>query len=65
MGLSKESDPLKIEQDLLKLLPESYLEDENHLFIYHGRKICTARQANCKDCVLSSLCEKNLSNQKK
>ena len=40
IGLSKESDPEKIEQDLLKIFPKEYLKDINHLFVWHGRKTC-------------------------
>ena len=47
IGLSKEKTPEKIEQDLLKIIPKEYLKDINHLFVYHGRAICTARNPKC------------------
>ena len=59
LGLSRESEPLKIEQDLLKQFPRQYLPDINHLFVFHGRKICTARKANCILCPLNDYCPKN------
>lgn len=59
LGLSSESDPLKIEQDLLKQFPKQYLPDINHLFVFHGRKICSSRKANCTLCPLNDYCPKN------
>ena len=42
IGLSNESDPVKIELDLLKIFPKKYLKDINHLFVWHGRNTCVA-----------------------
>ncbi len=56
IGFSKEETPEKIEQDLLKLFPYEYLKDINHLLIYHGRAICTARSPKCDDCPIHSYC---------
>ena len=56
MGLSKETDPLKIEQDLLKLFPQEYLKDINHLFMWHGRNICVARNPKCENCPINQYC---------
>lgn len=56
IGLSKQIDPLKIEQDLLKIFPNEYLPDVNHIFVYHGRKICTARKPKCDICPISNFC---------
>lgn len=50
IGLSKEADPEKIEQDLLKLFPKEMLKDINHLFVWHGRKTCDARKPHCEVC---------------
>ena len=47
IGLSNESDPVKIEQDLIKIFPKEYLKDINHLFVWHGRNTCIARKPNC------------------
>lgn len=57
LGLSKNSDPTKIEQDLLKQIPKEYLKDINHLFVYHGRNICMARTPKCKDCPINNYCD--------
>ena len=57
IGLSKESDPLKIEQDLLKLFPKEYLKDINHLFVWHGRNTCIARNPKCNICSINKLCD--------
>ena len=59
IGFSKESDPLKIEQDLLKVIPKEYYYDVNHLLVWHGRNICTARNPKCDECPIKALCEKN------
>lgn len=58
LGFSKESDPLKIEQDLLKLFPKKYYYDVNHLLVWHGRKSCTARNPKCDTCPINNLCTK-------
>ena len=57
IGLSKESDPLKIEQDLLKIFPQDYLKDINHLFMWHGRNICVARNPKCDICPIKEYCK--------
>ena len=57
IGLSSQSDPSKIEQDLLKIIPKEYLKDVNHLFIWHGRKICTARNPKCFECPIKVFCK--------
>ena len=56
VGLSKETDPLKIEQDLLKIFPGEYLKDINHLFMWHGRNICIARNPKCNNCPINKYC---------
>ena len=57
MGLSKESDPEKIEQDLLKIFPKEYLKDINHLLVWHGRNTCIARKPQCEKCVVKKYCK--------
>lgn len=59
IGLSKESDPLKIEQDLLKVFDKKYYYDVNHLLVWHGRKTCTARNQKCEECFIKDLCKSN------
>ena len=56
MGLSKESDPEKIEQDLIKIFPKEYLKDINHLLVWHGRNTCIARKPNCSLCPIKTYC---------
>ena len=59
IGFSKNNEPEKIEQDLLKLLPKKYYKDVNHVLIWHGRNICTARNPKCANCPIYKICEKN------
>ena len=59
IGLSKNDIPEKIEQDLIKLFPKEYLKDINHLFVWHGRKTCTARNPKCENCPVSTFCKSN------
>lgn len=58
MGLTKEHDPEKIEQDLMKLFQRKYWTDLAHQLIHHGRRICMARNPNCPACPLAHLCPK-------
>ena len=57
VGLSNESDPVKIEQDLLKIFPNEYLKDINHLFVWHGRNTCVARKPKCDSCSVKNFCK--------
>ena len=57
IGFSNESDPLKIEQDLLKVIPKEYYYDVNHLLVWHGRNTCMARNPKCEECALKDLCK--------
>lgn len=56
LGLSNKNNPEEIEQDLLKLFPKKYYEDINHILIWHGRNICTARNTKCDICPISHFC---------
>lgn len=56
IGLSTEAEPEKIEQDLLKIFPNEYLKDVNHLFVWHGRKTCNARKPRCSECTVKNYC---------
>ena len=51
-----EKEPLKTEQDLLKILPHEYWEPVNHQWISFGREICSARSPKCGECPLADLC---------
>ena len=57
IGLSSEKNPEKIEQDLVKLFPKEYLKDINHLFVWHGRNSCVARNPKCEDCCVNKYCK--------
>lgn len=56
LGLTKSSNPIQIERDLMKLLPQPEWENFSISLIYHGRAICNARKPNCSECALSHLC---------
>ncbi|MBD2439156.1 endonuclease III [Nostoc sp. FACHB-110] len=56
LGLTKHSEPVKIEQDLMKLLPQPDWENWSIRLIYHGRAICKARSPACGACQLADLC---------
>ena len=56
LALSRESDPVKIEQDLIKLYPRDRWTMLSHLLISHGRAICDARKPLCEQCVVNRLC---------
>ena len=51
-----EKEPLKTEQDLLRILPHEYWESVNHQWISFGREICSARSPKCAECPLADLC---------
>ena len=57
IGFSKETDPEKIEKDLLNIIPKEYYYDVNHLLVWHGRKICTARNPKCDNCPVNNYCD--------
>ena len=57
MGFSKKEEPIKIEQDLLKIIPKEYYYDVNHLLVWHGRKICSARKPDCEKCPINMYCD--------
>lgn len=57
LGFSSESDPLKIEMDLLRIIPKEYYRDINHLFMWHGRNTCTSQNPKCELCPLKSYCK--------
>jgi endonuclease-3 len=56
LGLSTQTDPEKIERDLMALAPQEEWIDLSHLLIFHGRRCCDARKPNCAACTLSDLC---------
>jgi endonuclease-3 len=56
LELTKNEDPKKIEQDLMKILPQHKWIQFSHQIIWHGRRVCFARKPKCIDCNLSSIC---------
>ncbi len=56
LGLTTETDPPKIERDLMALLPPSEWLFTNHSLIFHGRAVCTAKKPACAACILLDLC---------
>lgn len=56
LGLTRNTDPEKIEPDLMKLVPREEWTDISHLLIYHGRAICKAPKPRCEECMLSDIC---------
>ena len=58
LGLTKHTDPVKIETDLQKLLPSSEWIQFSHRLIHHGRRICIARRPRCPECPLLPHCQR-------
>ncbi len=56
LGFTREEDPVKIERDLMRLVPRDDWGIFPHLLIWHGRRVCIARRPLCEDCVLTDLC---------
>lgn len=56
LGLTDESDPDAIEQDLMPVVPDAEWQAFTHLLISHGRAVCTARNPDCENCVLKDIC---------
>lgn len=60
LGLTKETQPEKIERDLMELVPKKDWIDFSHLLIFHGRQVCKARRPECGRCVIEPLCPSSL-----
>jgi endonuclease-3 len=56
LGLTRQSDPRRIEPDLMKLVPQSEWENLSIRLIFHGRAVCNARKPACGDCPIGDLC---------
>jgi endonuclease-3 len=56
LGLTRHDDPIKIERDLMRLVPREYWNVFPHLLIWHGRRVCIARAPRCEACVVNDLC---------
>jgi endonuclease-3 len=56
LGWTRNTDPIKIEADLMKLIPQEHWDMTAHLLIFHGRRICFARKPNCEGCGINDTC---------
>jgi len=65
MGLTKQTQPEKIERDLMELVPKKDWIDFSHLLIFHGRQVCKARAPQCDRCVVEAMCPSSLLKKKK
>jgi endonuclease-3 len=58
LGLTRERDPIKIERDLMAIVPRAEWSLFAHLLIHHGRAVCQARKPRCEACALDGICPK-------
>jgi len=58
LGLTRHTDPVKIEHDLMDLIPKKEWTMFSHHMIFHGRQVCFARKPNCAGCALAKICPK-------
>lgn len=56
LGLTREPDPIRIENELMPLFPQARWAILSHLLIWHGRRVCFARKPACETCVLADVC---------
>ena len=56
LGLTAETDPVKVERDLMAVIPRDSWIEIAHLLIWHGRRVCTARKPDCPACSLNDIC---------
>jgi endonuclease-3 len=56
IGLSRERDPDKVEQDLLKIVPKKEWLDFNFILVTHGRRVCRSQNPLCTQCVINKFC---------
>ena len=56
LGFTANEDPVKIEQDLMKLVPKNKWMRFTDLLIFHGRRVCTAKKPRCEACIVNKLC---------
>ncbi|HNT30368.1 MAG TPA: endonuclease III, partial [bacterium] len=58
LGLTNQKDADKVEEDLLKLLPQSEWRSVNLTWVLHGRETCQARKPQCGECVVKEFCDR-------
>ena len=61
MGLTKESDPVKVEFELMGIIPEDRWTKFGHQLVLHGRAVCSSRKPRCPVCTIGKLCPKEIS----
>jgi len=61
LGLTKETDPVKVERTLMALFPSQNWTLLSHLLIWHGRRVCDAKKPRCSQCTLADICPSALS----
>ena len=61
LGLTKNTNPDKIEKDLINIIPKEYWKDVNNLIVWHGRLVCKAQKPDCDNCIINDLCAFNIS----
>ena len=59
LGLTSQTDPVKVEQDLMQLFPQKEWGDINHRLVLFGRETCRAKSPDCENCRLSDICKYN------
>lgn len=59
IGLAEGKTPEEIENSLVSRIPPEYMYNAHHWILLHGRYVCTARNPNCDNCIISDLCKKN------
>lgn len=58
MGLTTNTDPVRIENDLRKIIPPEESLDFCHRMVYHGRAVCSARKPECEECIVKGVCKR-------
>ena len=58
LGLTTHTDPVKVERDLMNLIPQAEWTTFSHRLIFHGRRVCSARKPDCAGCTLAKFCPK-------
>ena len=60
LKLTRQKDPVKIEKDLMELVPKKDWIIFSHLLIFHGRRVCKARRPLCEECTVEKLCPSSM-----
>jgi endonuclease-3 len=56
LGLTSATNPIKVERDLMEIIPQENWIEISHLLIFHGRRVCSARRPDCEHCTLNDVC---------